>query len=97
MEKVHEIWRNGPHKMTYVVILICQDCVSYLCRDPLELYPESPSQLLDVMEALCFVADLAGRQDSVCKTPAQSLLLFQSNENNECHNENQSCCEAYMY
>ena len=41
------------------------------------------------MEALCFGADLAGRQDSVCKTPAQSLLLFQSNENNECHNEDQ--------
>ena len=30
------------------------------------------------MEVLCFVADLAGWQDSVCKTPAQSVLLFQN-------------------
>ena len=34
----------------------------------------------NVMQDLCFVVGLVECQDCVCKTPAQSLLLFQSNE-----------------
>ena len=67
------------HKMTNVVVLIVRT-MSHIYEINLNSCPKSPSQLLDVMEALCFVADLAGRQDSVSKTPAQSLLLFRSND-----------------